>query len=514
MTDRKDLFEKIKELIRVGQHAEARALLLSLGNDPKAQDWLIKLDKLSGGASQSSTPAPVMDEKAILVQTRQLLSEQKYQEARALLYTIPQSAKAQDWLRKIDQLDPPVPSQPAPSNPPAYAAPVGQPAPWDIPGAVTPYGPPSQSAAPNYPAQPPMSYGPPPQAPYPNAVPMPQGQSPQGPPAYPPPMGYGYPAPQPNPIGQAFKRMRSQMQAQAAQSSQQQLMVQWVVGGIGAFMMFAALIYFVAFPWLSWGDSQQTDVIDRQSEALFDSSNISRSAAEEFAIELDDNNCAAITVVFEGGYCIVKDTELEPDGGDTVLEDTPRFLEILLLPFAGLILLGLAMSVSMLLPVPVFSRQPSRRRLTGVLLIGLVVGIFPLIWQELYIADFKGTWEDYSTSNSVTSTWYGYDTETRDASVEATVDIFRTSFSTTPVMVMGWITFFAAITGILLNQQERRNTFVPYGQAPVGAPPYPMPPMGMGQGYGQPMQPPAINQGGYAPPPPPNAPPPQPPYQF
>ncbi|MFZ4828009.1 MAG: hypothetical protein ACOYLB_11700 [Phototrophicaceae bacterium] len=122
----KERFEQARELISQQRYDEARQLLQTLDH-PKAQEWLNKLEKIAPSLAPYAPPPPssyVQRSPSFLSETpppptfesiRSLIQAQRYAEARVALQQLEGNPKAQEWLTKLDQLDPQFP--PAPSAP-------------------------------------------------------------------------------------------------------------------------------------------------------------------------------------------------------------------------------------------------------------------------------------------------------------------------------------------------------------------------------------------------------------
>jgi hypothetical protein len=100
------LFIQARELIREERYDEARAILRGIDH-PKAQQWLAKLDEIA-------PPPAVSSPRDQLVAARDLINAGRHDEARAILRTV-DHPKAQQWLAKLDEIAPP-PAAPSPQD--------------------------------------------------------------------------------------------------------------------------------------------------------------------------------------------------------------------------------------------------------------------------------------------------------------------------------------------------------------------------------------------------------------
>lgn len=131
----KERFEKARELISQQRYDEARQLLYTLDH-PKAQEWLDKLEKISPSLAPYAPPSPPSyTQKPNLISTeapprptfesiRSLIQAQQYAEARRALQQLEGDPKAQEWLTKLDQIDPQFPTA-SPVSPPQQVVQIG-----------------------------------------------------------------------------------------------------------------------------------------------------------------------------------------------------------------------------------------------------------------------------------------------------------------------------------------------------------------------------------------------------
>jgi hypothetical protein len=91
--------QRAKTLIESRQYEEARAILRTLPDNPTAQRWLTKLDQMSPTTANT-------EHEALLKQAKTLINDKKWAEARALLTPIQSNPTAQRWLAKLDELAP------------------------------------------------------------------------------------------------------------------------------------------------------------------------------------------------------------------------------------------------------------------------------------------------------------------------------------------------------------------------------------------------------------------------
>ena len=131
----KERFEKARELITQQRYDEARQILHTLDH-PKAQEWLDKLEKIAPSlAPYAPSSPPIYTQKSISIieetpalptfeSIRSLIQAQQYAEARNALQQLEGNPKAQEWLTKLDQLDPQFPST-APVSPSQQVVQIG-----------------------------------------------------------------------------------------------------------------------------------------------------------------------------------------------------------------------------------------------------------------------------------------------------------------------------------------------------------------------------------------------------
>jgi hypothetical protein len=91
--------KKAKALIQQKRYDDARAILLTISNNPTAKSWLNKLEKR--GAS------PPDDSSQRLQKARKYIQAENFDAARQILMPIASNPTAQRWLQKIDEMDDP-----------------------------------------------------------------------------------------------------------------------------------------------------------------------------------------------------------------------------------------------------------------------------------------------------------------------------------------------------------------------------------------------------------------------
>lgn len=100
--------EQARGLLKAKRYDEARALLKTMPDDPTAQKWLAKLDELYPEPPPAPEPGALAETPSpsvILDAARQLILEKRYAEARMLLKTVDDPV-AWTWLAKLDQIAP------------------------------------------------------------------------------------------------------------------------------------------------------------------------------------------------------------------------------------------------------------------------------------------------------------------------------------------------------------------------------------------------------------------------
>jgi L-rhamnose mutarotase len=98
MTDEAIQLKLAQDLVKDGEYEQARAILSTLTHNPTAQKWLEQLN-----ARYPHTES-VADDEA-LRKAQQLIDQENYVEATALLQTIAHNETAQKWLSRIENLE-------------------------------------------------------------------------------------------------------------------------------------------------------------------------------------------------------------------------------------------------------------------------------------------------------------------------------------------------------------------------------------------------------------------------
>lgn len=111
MSDEREQLQTIKDLIGQQRYDEARTMLQAMSGNPTADKWLAQLNErypvqaTEGGAAPTAA-SPAVDEEAILEQAKTFIDSQQYQQAYSTLAQIPNHPTAQKWMDRIIEIDP------------------------------------------------------------------------------------------------------------------------------------------------------------------------------------------------------------------------------------------------------------------------------------------------------------------------------------------------------------------------------------------------------------------------
>lgn len=100
MPDTKQKLEKAKQLILQKNYEQARRVLFQLPDSITAQNWLLNLDKIAPPAKNT------LDEKQLLEKAKQYIIKKDFEQAKGILSQLPNSSTAQKWLLKLDEFAP------------------------------------------------------------------------------------------------------------------------------------------------------------------------------------------------------------------------------------------------------------------------------------------------------------------------------------------------------------------------------------------------------------------------
>lgn len=89
-----------RSLIKQKEYQQARAILLTMPDDPTARRWLRKLDEIAPAVEQEA------NHTVILQRASRLLTKQEWYEARELLEPIKDNPTAARWLARLDEIAP------------------------------------------------------------------------------------------------------------------------------------------------------------------------------------------------------------------------------------------------------------------------------------------------------------------------------------------------------------------------------------------------------------------------
>jgi outer membrane protein assembly factor BamD (BamD/ComL family) len=98
MANEQERLKKAQQLLQNKDYAAARTLLETISSNPTAKKWLAQLDKIS-------QEKPVISQSSLNEQfatASNLIKQQRYDDARALLKKIDTNPKAQQWLWRND----------------------------------------------------------------------------------------------------------------------------------------------------------------------------------------------------------------------------------------------------------------------------------------------------------------------------------------------------------------------------------------------------------------------------
>lgn len=104
MDNEREKLLEVKELVNQKKYDEALALLHTMPDNPTAQKWQAQVEKLITRERPSSAPDVVQVQ---LHQAQELIARQRHAEARALLMTIQDDPQAQELIAQLDELDRP-----------------------------------------------------------------------------------------------------------------------------------------------------------------------------------------------------------------------------------------------------------------------------------------------------------------------------------------------------------------------------------------------------------------------
>jgi hypothetical protein len=99
MASEQERLGRARTLIQAKKYQEARSILEPIKEHPTARQWLARLDQLA-----PPTRTDDLNEAGALNRARELISQQKYDEARVVLESIGEHPTAQQWLARIDSL--------------------------------------------------------------------------------------------------------------------------------------------------------------------------------------------------------------------------------------------------------------------------------------------------------------------------------------------------------------------------------------------------------------------------
>jgi hypothetical protein len=98
MSDDATRLEEAKQLVNQQKYQQARRILVTMPDNPKAQKWLKQLDQRFPEAGQNS-------EESQLEQAKAYIDTQRYDEAIRILRGLPHNETAQKWLDRLQNLD-------------------------------------------------------------------------------------------------------------------------------------------------------------------------------------------------------------------------------------------------------------------------------------------------------------------------------------------------------------------------------------------------------------------------
>lgn len=98
MSDEATQLKLAQDLVKDGEYEQARAILSTLPDNPTAQKWLAQLDERYPNQKSAQ-------EENALRQAQELIDQEQYAEASALLRTISHNETAQKWLSRIENLE-------------------------------------------------------------------------------------------------------------------------------------------------------------------------------------------------------------------------------------------------------------------------------------------------------------------------------------------------------------------------------------------------------------------------